>query len=171
MNEPRELASSTAPETPGASASHDTRQGPASLRPHLMAEADLAVLAETFRALGDGTRLRILDALSRAELCVCDLAELVGLSASAVSHQLRLLRGLRLVRPRRDGRHVFYTLDDHHVVDLFRQGLAHVGESARVDPRTSRPRAPGGAFPDSRREAARLDDESDGGLEPGRRCE
>lgn len=136
-----------------------------------MAEADLAVLAETFRALGDGTRLRILDALSRAELCVCDLAELVGLSASAVSHQLRVLRGLRLVRSRRTGRHVFYALDDQHVVDLFRQGLEHVGESARAGPRTSRLPAPAGALSERRREAVRLDEEPDGGLRPGRRCE
>ena len=66
-----------------------------------------ATLAETFRALGDPTRVRILDALSRAELCVCDLAALVGLSESATSHQLRLLRSLRLVRTRRSGRLIF----------------------------------------------------------------
>ena len=83
-------------------ASSGTRRDPpgahASLRRDPLVEADLALLAETFRALGDGTRVRILDALSRAELCVGDLAELVGLSESAVSHQLRLLRGLRLIR-------------------------------------------------------------------------
>src|SRR5918993_3189489 len=73
--------------------------------------AELAgALAETFRSLGDPTRVRILDALSRAELCVCDIATLLSLGESAVSHQLRLLRSLRLVRSRRAGRMVFYAL-------------------------------------------------------------
>ena len=80
--------------------------------------------------LGDTTRVRILDALSRAELCVADIARLVGLSESAVSHQLRLLRGTRLVRARRDGRQMFYTLDDDHIVGLLGQGLEHVEERA-----------------------------------------
>ena len=87
-------------------------------------------LAETFRLLGDVTRVRMLDALSRSELCVCDLARLLGLSESAVSHQLRLLRGVRLVRPRREGRMMFYALDDRHIVRLFAQGLKHVEERA-----------------------------------------
>ncbi len=88
----------------------------------------VAALAETFKVLGDVTRVRILDALSRSELCVCDIAQLIGLSESAVSHQLRLLRGMRLVRARRDGRMVFYTLDDQHIVRLFEQGMEHVEE-------------------------------------------
>ena len=87
-------------------------------------------LADTFSALGDPTRVRILDALSHGELCVCDLAAVLRLSQSAVSHQLRLLRGLRLVRPRRDGRVVFYSLDDQHIISLFRQTLQHVEEQA-----------------------------------------
>jgi DNA-binding transcriptional ArsR family regulator len=85
-------------------------------------------LAETFRALGDPTRVRILDALSGGELCVCDLSEVVGISESAVSHQLRLLRGLRLVRHRRAGRHIYYAIDDQHIVELLRQALTHVEE-------------------------------------------
>ncbi len=85
-------------------------------------------LVETFRALGDPTRVRILDALSRAELCVCDIAGLLDVSESAISHQLRLLRSLRLVKSRREGRHIFYTLDDHHIVKLFAAGLEHVEE-------------------------------------------
>jgi len=97
----------------------------------LLGEESASALAETFKVLGDVTRVRILDALARTELCVCDLAELIGLTESAVSHQLRLLRGMRLVRPRRDGRMVFYSLDDHHIVRLFEQGLEHVEESAR----------------------------------------
>jgi ArsR family transcriptional regulator len=88
-------------------------------------------LADTFKVLGDTTRVRILDALSRSELCVHDIAGRVGMSESAVSHQLRLLRGMRLVRPRRDGRNIYYTLDDQHIVGLFVQGLAHVEERAR----------------------------------------
>ena len=87
-------------------------------------------LADTFSALGDPTRVRILDALSHGELCVCDLAAVLRLSQSAVSHQLRLLRGLRLVRPRREGRVVFYDLDDQHIISIFKQTLQHVEESA-----------------------------------------
>ena len=98
------------------------------LRARLITERQVATLAATFRALGDPTRVRILDALSKAELCVCDLAGLLGLTESAVSHQLQLLRAMRLVRSRRAGRHVFYTLDDQHIVSLFNQGLAHVDE-------------------------------------------
>ena len=101
------------------------------LKTTLLSEGSVSALAETFKLLGDATRVRILDALSRSELCVCDVARLLGLSESAVSHQLRLLRGLRLVRPRRDGRMIFYTLDDQHIVRLFEQGLEHVEESHR----------------------------------------
>ena len=85
-------------------------------------------LADTFSALGDPTRVRILDALSHSELCVCDLAAVLRLSQSAVSHQLRLLRGMRLVRPRREGRVVFYALDDQHIMSIFKQTLQHVEE-------------------------------------------
>ncbi|MDW8098285.1 MAG: metalloregulator ArsR/SmtB family transcription factor [Anaerolineae bacterium] len=83
-------------------------------------------LAETFKALSDATRVRIISALSRAELCVGDLARCLGMEQSAISHQLRLLRQLRLVRARRQGRHVYYTLDDEHIHGLFLQGLDHV---------------------------------------------
>ena len=89
-------------------------------------------LAETFKVLGDVTRVRILDALSRDELCVCDLAALVGLSESAVSHQLRLLRNMRLVRSRRAGRMIFYALDDRHIISLFQQASRHVAERAQA---------------------------------------
>lgn len=84
-------------------------------------------LAETFQTLGDPTRVKILYALSQAELCVCDLAALLGLSVSAVSHQLRLLRSQRLVRPHRKGHRVYYSLDDDHVHTLFSQALDHLG--------------------------------------------
>jgi ArsR family transcriptional regulator, lead/cadmium/zinc/bismuth-responsive transcriptional repressor len=96
----------------------------------LISSRDLVALAETFKILGDPTRVRLLDALSKAELCVCDLASLLGLSESAISHQLRLLRGTRVVRARRDGRMVFYSLDDQHILSLFQQGLRHVEEAS-----------------------------------------
>ena len=95
----------------------------------------MTALAETFRVLGDVTRVRILDAISRSELCVGEIADLLGLSESAVSHQLRLLRNMRLVRPRRDGKSIYYTLDDQHIVRLFEQGLEHVQENGRGRPR------------------------------------
>jgi DNA-binding transcriptional ArsR family regulator len=83
-------------------------------------------LAEIFRALGDPTRVRILHALASSELCVCDLAAILETSPSAVSHQLRLLRSLRLVRNRREGRMIYYALDDDHIEKLMAQGLDHV---------------------------------------------
>jgi ArsR family transcriptional regulator, lead/cadmium/zinc/bismuth-responsive transcriptional repressor len=86
-------------------------------------------LADTFRVLGDPTRVRILDALAGGELCVCDIASLVGISESAVSHQLRLLRSMRLVRPRRAGRLVYYAVDDQHILELLTQASTHVEES------------------------------------------
>src|SRR4051794_2612422 len=86
-----------------------------------------ARLAETFKALADPTRVRIFHALSPAELCVGDLAAVLEMTESAVSHQLRLLRSLRVVRARREGKQVFYTLDDEHVARLFQISLEHLG--------------------------------------------
>lgn len=86
----------------------------------------LGELSELFSALSDVTRLRIVAALSSQELCVCDLAATVGTSESAVSHHLRLMRQLGLVRSRREGRLVYYALDDGHVAELYRQGIEHV---------------------------------------------
>lgn len=88
----------------------------------------LETLAETLRALGDPTRLLIVTALATEELCVCDIAMLVGVSRSAVSHSLRTLRQLRLVRYRKVGKIAYYSLDDGHVADLVRDGLQHVEE-------------------------------------------
>ena len=105
-----------------------SRAATTALRRELLADGSVAALAETFKLLGDATRVRILDALSRSELCVCDLARLLALTESAVSHQLRLLRGMRVVKARRDGRHIYYTMDDAHIVGLFEQGLEHVEE-------------------------------------------
>lgn len=83
-------------------------------------------LSEIFKALGDGTRIKILHALLQQELCVCDIAEVVDISQSLVSHQLRILRNLRLVRFRKEGKNVYYSLDDEHIINLFSQGLAHI---------------------------------------------
>jgi ArsR family transcriptional regulator, lead/cadmium/zinc/bismuth-responsive transcriptional repressor len=104
------------------------------LKARLLDDASVADLAETFKVLGDTTRVRILDALARVEVPVCDLARLLGLTQSAVSHQLRLLRGMRLVKSRRAGRHIYYMADDHHIVGLFEQGLEHVQERGSVAP-------------------------------------
>lgn len=98
----------------------------------------VGALSDIFKVLGDPTRVRILDVLSRGERCVMDLAHLLGLTESAVSHQLRLLRSTRIVRSRRDGRMIFYSLDDKHVLTLFRQGLRHVEEDGRLAPRDGR---------------------------------
>ncbi len=108
----------------------------------LLDESAVRALAETFKVLGDATRVRIIDALSRVrgagapgsknDLCVQDIADVLGLTQSAVSHQLRLLRSMRLVRTRRDGRQIFYALDDDHIVKLFEQGLEHVEEQMGV---------------------------------------
>jgi ArsR family transcriptional regulator, lead/cadmium/zinc/bismuth-responsive transcriptional repressor len=108
------------------------------IRAALIAPEAVAGLAGTFAALGDPTRVRILDALSHGELCVCDLAAVLTLSQSAVSHQLRLLRTLRVVKPRREGRIVFYSLDDQHIISIFRQTLQHVEEQAAPAPTKAR---------------------------------
>lgn len=100
--------------------------------------AALESLTEIFRVLGDPTRLRILAALSQGERCVGDLASQLRVTESAVSHQLRLLRAARLVRTRRDGRMIFYTLHDTHVLTLFEQALRHVQEPAHPRPGESR---------------------------------
>lgn len=85
-------------------------------------------LAELFKVLGDPTRIRILQALHDTRPCVCDIAETLGMTQSAISHQLRVLRQARLVRAQREGRSVFYALDDDHVAHMFEQGLLHVSE-------------------------------------------
>ncbi len=100
-------------------------------RERQMPDDAVQTLSDMFRILGDPTRVRILDVLTAGELCVCDLAELVGISESAASHQLRLMRGMRLVRPRRAGRQVYYSIDDQHILSLFQQALRHVTEERR----------------------------------------
>lgn len=83
-------------------------------------------LSKIFKALGDPTRLKIIHSLSKEELCVCDIAELLEMNQSAISHQLRVLRNLRLVKYRKEGKSAIYSLDDNHVLQLFKQGLEHI---------------------------------------------
>ena len=85
-------------------------------------------MSESFKILGDPTRLKIVLALTKEELCVLDIAELLGMSESAISHQLRLLKNLRLVKQRKDGKMVFYSLDDEHIEDLVRVAARHSNE-------------------------------------------
>jgi DNA-binding transcriptional ArsR family regulator len=94
-------------------------------------EPMLLGLSETFKVLGDSTRLKICLALSHQELCVCDLAALLSVSESAISHQLRLMKTMRLVRHRKEGKMSYYTLDDEHIEDLIRVGVRHVSEYSR----------------------------------------
>lgn len=93
---------------------------------NILEEEKAASLAELFRAMGDTNRMRIIGLLLHHELCVYDLAVLLDMSQSAVSHQMRALRQMRLVKSRKDGRHVYYTLDDDHVRQVFQTGLEHV---------------------------------------------
>lgn len=91
-------------------------------------EESLYDLAELFKVFGDTTRVKILWALNEAEMCVCDIAVLLNMTQSAISHQLRVLKQARLVRPRKDGKIVYYSLDDGHVGQIFSQGLTHIRE-------------------------------------------
>jgi ArsR family transcriptional regulator len=91
-------------------------------------EEALLNLAELFKVFGDTTRVRIISALIHAEMCVCDIASLLGMTKSAISHQLRALRQTKLVKYRKEGKVVYYSLDDDHVATLFAQGLLHVSE-------------------------------------------
>ena len=97
-------------------------------RTEAIPESELERLALTFKVLGDPTRLKIFVALSGGEMCVCDLAAHLGLSESAVSHQLRRMREQALVKPRREGQVLYYALDDGHVAELLRLGFEHVRE-------------------------------------------
>ncbi len=96
---------------------------------HLLDGLTATHVAEIFAALSDPTRVRLVSALGGGELCVCDIAATLGMSQSAISHQLRLLRTLQLVKNRRDGRIVYYSLADDHVAQLLAQGMNHVTES------------------------------------------
>lgn len=85
-------------------------------------------LAELFKVFGDSTRIKILYVLFESEMCVCDIAQLLGMNQSAISHQLRVLKQARLVKYRREGKSVFYSLSDAHVRTMIGQGMEHIGE-------------------------------------------
>ena len=104
-----------------------------SARQALSPEREILSLAETFKTLGDPTRVKVLQALSVKELCVCDLARLLGISESATSHQLRVLRNKKLVRYRKEGKMAFYSLDDAHIDVLMKVALQHVREEVDHD--------------------------------------
>lgn len=91
-------------------------------------EEKLIDLSELFKIFGDSTRIKMIYALSKMEICVFDLAQILNMSQSAVSHQLRILRNAKIVKQRKDGRQVFYSLDDYHVQYIFEAGLDHIKE-------------------------------------------
>lgn len=95
-------------------------------RRELLPDETVLRLAEVFKLLGDPTRVKLLSVLSSREMCVCDLAATLAMGQSAISHQLRLLRGARLVKYRKEGKEAWYSLDDNHVVLLMRQALDHI---------------------------------------------
>jgi len=98
------------------------------VRKKMPQEEKLYDLAELFKVFGDTTRVKIISALFEAEMCVCDIAELLHMTQSAISHQLRVLRQARLVKHRKEGKVVFYSLDDEHIKTIFNQGLEHILE-------------------------------------------
>lgn len=100
----------------------------AKIKDSLPQEETLYDLAELFKVFGDSTRIKILCALFEEEMCVCDLSALLNVSQSAISHQLRVLKSARLVRFRRDGKIIYYSLDDEHIKHIFDEGLKHITE-------------------------------------------
>ena len=95
----------------------------------MMGADEAQALADTFKTLADPNRVKLIFALMHRELCVCDLAAVIGASDSSVSHQLRILRTQKLVKFRRDGKILYYSLTDDHISGLFKQGLEHIGHS------------------------------------------
>lgn len=98
------------------------------VRKNMPQEENLYDLAELFKVFGDTTRIKILYALFASEMCVCDIAYLLNMTQSAISHQLRVLKQARLVKFRKDGKVVYYSLDDEHIKHIFDQGLLHISE-------------------------------------------
>ena len=98
------------------------------VRAQMPPEETLYELAELYKIFGDSTRIKILYVLFEAELCVCDIAALLGMTVSAISHQLRVLKNARLVRYRREGKAIFYSLADDHVRTMLAQGMEHILE-------------------------------------------
>ncbi|NLP28827.1 MAG: helix-turn-helix transcriptional regulator [Clostridia bacterium] len=98
------------------------------VKDHIPDEEILYDLSDLFKVFGDTTRIKILCALFQAEMCVCDIAALLNMTQSAISHQLRVLKQARLVKFRKEGKVVYYSLDDDHVKSIFDQGLNHISE-------------------------------------------
>ena len=103
------------------------------MREKMPSHSEIERTAELFKVIGDPTRMQILTALHEQELCVCDISDLLGMTQSAISHQLRLLRSAHLVKNRREGKSIFYSLDDSHVVSMIAQGLAHIRHSHQAE--------------------------------------
>jgi len=99
---------------------------PEPLKNKLLAEDEVNNVAEIFKILGDGTRIRIIDALFHNELCVCDIADILKMSQSAISHQLRLMRTTRILKQRKEGKNVYYSLEDQHIKDILGQCINHI---------------------------------------------
>lgn len=102
------------------------------VKEHMPPDESLYDLAELFKVFGDTTRIKILWALTESEMCVCDIAALLNMTQSAISHQLRALKSARLVKSRKSGKIVFYSLNDLHVKQIFKQGFVHVNENKGV---------------------------------------
>lgn len=98
------------------------------IQDHMPEENTLRELADFYKVFGDATRIRILYVLLQHEVCVCDLAEILGMTQSAISHQLRVLKQMKLVKNRRDGKTIYYSLSDNHIQTIISQGMEHIAE-------------------------------------------
>ncbi len=107
---------------------HDHEQTIRAVEPQMPDDGELLDMAELFRVFGDGTRIKILYMLSRSEMCVCDIAGLAKMGQPAVSHHLRVLRQAKLIKSRRDGKNILYSLADDHVQTIVNMGIEHIRE-------------------------------------------
>ena len=98
------------------------------VKQQIISEDTAITLAEFFKVFGDSTRIKIINALLISEMCVCDISALLKMNQSAISHQLRMLKQTRLIKSRRDGKVVYYSLDDGHIKEIFDKGLTHLKE-------------------------------------------
>jgi ArsR family transcriptional regulator, lead/cadmium/zinc/bismuth-responsive transcriptional repressor len=129
MNEPSKAKVSQSAEAPGCDAYLVNLKNVRQVQPEIVSIEKAQQMAEFFGTLADPSRLRLLSALAQQELCVCDLAAVVKMGESAVSHQLRVLRSQRLVKYRREGRNIYYSLADSHVMNLYAEVAAHLEEN------------------------------------------
>lgn len=98
------------------------------VRANMPSEENLYDLADFFKVFGDTTRIQILSGLAESEMCVCDISVLLNMTQSAISHQLKVLKDARLVKGRKEGKIVYYSLDDDHVINIFKEGFTHINE-------------------------------------------